>query len=78
MPSEAQPKSAFSSKLNALGAALIASGALVAFVEPVRGLGAEAIKLLPEQYQPLALSVLGLVIIVLRTFFTKQPVAVRS
>jgi uncharacterized membrane-anchored protein len=73
MPSEIAPKSKFSSKLNAVGVTLVASGALAAFVEPVRGLGAALIETLPAQYQPLALSVLGVVIIVLRTYFTKQP-----
>lgn len=60
------PKSIFRSKLNWLGAATV----IAPFVDPV-------MQLIPAEYKPLAVSIVGLATIIVRTFFTKQPVAVR-
>lgn len=59
-------KSVFRSKLNWLGAATM----LAPFADPI-------INAIPPDYRPVAVSVVGLVTVVLRTFFTKKLVALR-
>ena len=68
-----ESKSAFKSKLNLLGLLLVAGP----LIDPVRDTAMAAVRVLPEEYRPLATSLIGLAVIVLRTFFTKQPVTIR-
>lgn len=59
-------KSVFRSKLNWLGAATM----FAPFVDPL-------ISAIPPEYRPVAVSAVGLVTVVMRTFFTKKLVALR-
>lgn len=70
-------KSIFRSKLNGVGAILTAIGVAMVGNEEARNFFVQLIDMLPEGYRPLALSALGLLIIVLRTLFTSQAVEVK-
>lgn len=71
-------KSVFKSKLNNLGVILGIVGVAMTTSPEVRDFFVQMISLLPEGARPLALSFLGALIFVLRTFFTSQPVALKK
>lgn len=63
-------KNAVSSKINLVGAALV----IVPLVEPARDF---VVNVVPDPYKPVVVSAFGLLLIVLRTFFTNQAVHIK-